>query len=115
MRANGSPDWDLHWPTVVAVRDKKIIGFLSSNKVDWCQMAGPLELIKPSPFVTLRLIESYEYVMRYMGVSRYCFFIAKSNEHWMRQAKALGLTPIRENAQNLFFERVLDTPQLIAA
>lgn len=78
-------------------------------------MAGPLELIKPSPFVTLRLIESYEYVMRYMGVSRYCFFIAKSNEHWMRQAKALGLTPIRENAQNLFFERVLDTPQLIAA
>lgn len=115
MRANGSVDWDLHWPTVVAVRDKEIIGFLSSNKVSWCQMAGPLELKKPSPFVVLRLIESYEYVMRYMGVTQYCFFIAKSNKHWMTQAEALGLRRIRENEENVFFERILSEPLRLAA
>lgn len=115
MRTNGSKDWDLHWPTVVAVRDKQIIGFLSSNKVDWCVMAGPLELARPSPFVVLRLIEAYENVMRFMGVTQYCFFIAKSNQHWMRQAEAIGLTRIRENEFNVFYERILARPFLLAA
>lgn len=115
MRANGRHDWDLHWPTVVAVRDKEIIGFLSSNKVSWCQMAGPLELKRPSPFVTLRLIESYEFVMRYLGVSSYVFFIAKENQHWQRQAEALGLRRIRENTENVFYERYLSEPLRLAA
>lgn len=115
MRANGSHDWDLHWPTVVAVRDGEIIGFLSSNKVNWCQMAGPLELKKPSPFVVLRLIESYEYVMRYMGLTSYVFFIAKSNTRWLRQAEEMGLRRIRENTENVFFERYLSEPQRLAA
>lgn len=107
MRANGSKDWDLHWPTVIAVRDGEVIGFLSSNKVDWCQMAGPLELKRPSPFVVVRLIEAYENVMRFLGVTRYCFFIARSNTHWMKQAERFGLLPIRHNRENIFFERVL--------
>lgn len=115
MRTNGSTDWDLHWPTIVAIRDKQVIGFLSSNKVDWCVMAGPLELTKPSPFVTLRLIEAYEIVMRRMGVTQYCFFIAKSNQQWMKQAEAIGLHRIKENEFNVFFERILSEPFRLAA
>lgn len=115
MRANGSKDWDLHWPTVVAVRNKEVIGFLSSNKVDWCVMAGPLELLRPSAIVALRLIEAYENVMRFLNVERYCFFIAKSNERWLAQAQALGIPQIRQNDENIFFERILAVEHRLAA
>lgn len=115
QRANAAVDWTLHWPTVIAVRDGEVIGFLSSNKVNWCQMAGPLELKRPSAFVALRLVEAYEQVMRFLGVERYCFFIARTNRPWLDQAFRLGLIPIRANDENIFFERILTEPQRLAA
>lgn len=115
MRENGSRDWDLHWPTVVAVRDREVIGFLSSNKVDWCVMAGPLEMKNPSAITALRLAEAYENVMRWLGVERYCFFIARSNQRWLDSAFRLGFIPIRANDENVFFERILSYEQRLAA
>lgn len=115
LRAHNRPaDWKLKWPTVVAVRDNEIIGFLSTNKSHWAVMAGPLELKIPSPFVVLRLIEAYEVALLYMGVSRYCFYIAKDAEHahWLAQARRLGLTPISETPENIYFERILTSQPL---
>lgn len=108
LRAHNRPlDWKLHWPTVVAIRDNKVIGFLSTCKSTWAVMAGPLE--SPSPFVTLRLVEAYEVVLNTIGVSRYCFFIEKdiAHTHWVKQVRTLGLNPISQTPTRFYFERIL--------
>lgn len=111
---NQMPHWTLHYPTVVAVRDGKIIGFLATGDGVWCHLVGPLALRSPSAIVALRLVEAYEVVMRAMGVTRYCFFISKDESHakWRDSVERLGLQPIKQNNENIFYERIL-TPESV--
>lgn len=107
LKKNKRPaHWQLNFPTVVAVRRGRVIGFLSTVKSDWALMAGPLE--SPNVFVSMRLAEAYENALRFMGVSRYCFFIRKDhpNPKWAEQAGQLA-TPIKQDSERIYYERIL--------
>lgn len=108
MRANANFNQQLHFPTVVADRDGKIWGFLSTNECDWCLMAGPLETQTPNPIMVMRLVEAYENVIRLMGVTRYCFAIRKDQKRWIEQTSSFDMVEaIAEDDNNIVFEKIL--------
>lgn len=106
-KALGKPGKPLHFPTVVAERDGKILGYLSTHReVTWCLMAGPLEVLTPSPFMSMRLIEAYESVLKAVGITRYCFAIDKGQQGWIEQVKISGANIIAEDEKDVVFERI---------
>lgn len=108
MRANGNFSQQLHFPTVVADRDGRILGFLSTNECDWCLLAGPLETQTPNPIMVMRLCEAYENALRMMGITRYCFSIAKSQKRWIEQTSSFDMVEaIAEDSENIVFEKIL--------
>lgn len=118
IRANGTPDnHPLNFPTVVAVRNKEIIGFLSTIKCNWTLLAGPLELKRPQPngILMVRIAEAYENALRFMGVSRYCIHVNKpENPTWINQLERMGYQKILGTPERIFMERIL-TPAKLAA
>lgn len=120
LRLHGRPDdWTLHFPTVVAIRSGKVIGFLSTVKCSWCLMAGPLEFLAPqgNGITMIRLGEAYEVVLRTMGVTRYCIAVEAKPENafWIQQVNRAGYNFMHETATHAYFERILDQPLRLAA
>lgn len=115
MRANGNFDQQLHFPTVVAERDGRILGFLSTNECDWCLLAGPLETVGRNAIMALRLIEAYEAALRVMGITRYCFSISRANNSWLEQLRTHHMEEIASDTQNVVFERILPGDPLSTA
>ena len=120
LKLHGRPsDWKLHFPTVIAVKDKKVLGFLSTVKCSWSVLAGPLETLEPqvNGIMILRLLEAYDVVLRTMGVTRYCFEVKKENDHWIKQInRGGGAICFSSNDTTWYFERFLkELPQRLAA
>jgi hypothetical protein len=70
-------DEELSYPTVMAVRDGKTIGMMSTAKGDENLFATPL--IAKSVFVCIGLYELYEQTLKNLGVTHYLFNIEKDN------------------------------------
>lgn len=86
----GQPLQKLGFPTVVAWRDGKIIGFISTLPRNDAVVAGPLVVdIMNAGMVVLRLMEAYERVLGMAGASLYNIYV--TNEHWSDTiSRALG-------------------------
>lgn len=79
----GKPN-KLGWPTIVAERGGKILGFLSTNPGK-ALIAGPMIVNGgSSPFVVMRLVEAYEHILMVAGVKTYLFHIDDKNESWLK-------------------------------
>jgi hypothetical protein len=91
MREEGPPV-KLGWPTVLAERDGKVIGFVSTQPRRDALVAGPLVLNgTPRPgIVVMRLAEAYDLVMRKAGVTSYLFHVDTDNAKWLEILKGLG-------------------------
>src|SRR5262245_8225094 len=64
----------LGWPTIVAERNGKIIGFISTAPYTKYLVCAPLILNGGSGiFTTMRLIEAYEFILRKAGVHGFYF------------------------------------------
>ena len=56
----------------------------------------------------MRLIEAYENLIRLMGLTRYCFSIAKSQKRWIEQTSSFDMVEaIAEDDENIVFEKTL--------
>jgi len=115
MRANQNfHDLQLHWPTVVAERNGKILGFMSTNKCDWCLLAGPLETSTHNPIMVMRLAEAYEAALRVAGITRYCFAIKRSQKRWLEQVSSLDMTTeVAGDKNEAIFEKILPGDPLV--
>lgn len=103
-------DAGLSWPTVVAERDGRVVGFLSSQFKKNNVVAGPIaiDVDGPTIFVARRLVEFYELFLYAARVPRYFFGIQKDNDKWIGTvAKLLKLEPYSEKNGVLWFERKL--------
>ncbi len=103
-------DSGLSWPTVIAERDGKVIGFLSSKQKKGSVIAGPIavDVDGATIFVARRLVEFYELFLYAARVPHYFFNISKDNKRWVRTVKdLLKLEPYAEKDGVLWFKRKL--------
>jgi len=100
----------LGWPTVIAERKNKIVGFLSTQDRKDMVVAGPIEVkLKNKAFVTLRLVTAYDNVLYALGVKEYWFHVdPKDSPGWLEQVQETGLyTKIEENEGVIWYKRKL--------
>ena len=97
----------LSFPTVLAERDGHLIGFLATQPRKEAVVAGPLMLRERSPFVTLRLLEAYDNVMRAAGIAAYHFFVKAANAEWRGQIERLGMQPWHVDDDGVWYRRTL--------
>ena len=98
----------LDFPTVVAKRKERILGFLSTRPTKDAIVAGPLVVVPEikGPIV-VRLVESYEEVLRRAGVESYLFYV--TDPHWQSQIRrAFELEPYHTENGRFWYERFLD-------
>lgn len=110
IQKEGMPDAPLNFPTVMAWHEGELIGVLGTDTTQNMIIAGPLVLRsdKRRPFTLLRLIETYERVMRVCGVTQYVFSVEDKNAHWLKQITELTeLTPYAQQDGRAFYVRNL--------
>lgn len=109
--AAGSPKATLGFPTVYALRDNAIIGFLGTLKAKGQVICGPLvtdPTLKKPIFVALRLAEAYEQVLRQAGVTSYRLGVAKDQPEWSAAVHRAGFQPYAETPTDIWYERSLN-------
>lgn len=91
----------LTFPTILMERDLRgeLLGFLGTCVEHKMIEAAPL-YIKPEiglflrSRIAVRLFETYEKIMKEVGIKVYLFTVEKSNKHWMETLeKAIGAKP----------------------
>ena len=112
-KKHGMPVDGFDFPTVVAKRGRKIVGFLSTIPTKSAIVAGPLVVDLPikGP-VTMRLVECYEAVLRDAGVTSYVFAIPEDSVSWQRNAEeAFDLKPYARKDGHFWYVRRLNGQQ----
>ena len=98
----------LGWPTVVAERQSRILGFITTDTTAKLIVAGPLIVNGgSSSFTVLRLIQAYENVLKYAGMDGYFFHIEKKNKHWLKMVRTVGVPEVDKTSKGFWFKREL--------
>lgn len=99
------------FPTVLAEREGKIVGFCATQPRKDAVVAGPMAVSKdlPRPGITIiRLGEAYENVLRHAGVKVYWFHVEPHMKEWADILRRVGFEPFAEDAEGIRFRRVLN-------
>ena len=109
LKAQGLDDGALSYPTVCALRDDDVIGLLSTIASQEAIIAGPLVVKTSHPvIVALRLIESYENVLRHVGVRQYVFGVdPQASGAWLRLLVKAGVQPYYRDDTAVWFKRTI--------
>lgn len=112
LRQTEFPARQLHFPTVMALRGDKLLGFVTTTtqvpRAPVC--AGPLVLdphLSRPIFVAMRLMEGYEQILEAAGVTSYIFGIDKTHPQWFAAMQRLGMPRYRETDEAWWFQRRL--------
>lgn len=111
VRAEGLPDHELSYPTILAVKDGELTGLLSTHIQKNMIIAGPMVLRSGAPryWTLIRLIETYENVMRSAGISAFVFSVDEATSaKWLEKVDWFGLKPYADQDGRKFYVRNLD-------
>lgn len=101
----------LGFPTVMALRDGELIGFLSTHVSRSMLVAGPLVIRgwgQRRAITMIRLIEAYDAVMQRAGIKAYHFHVERDNEGWRAQVERAGFEPWHEDDEGVWYRRELN-------
>lgn len=87
----------LIFPTIVALRQGEIIGFLGTMTPHDIITAGPLVFrpgIQGKGFLLSRMWQLYEQTFRTIGILQYHFFVETSNTEWLQQVYRIGFQAV---------------------
>lgn len=97
---------DFGWPTVVAERDGRVVGFLSTIQREDAVWAGPLVVeAEPKHLIWLRLAEAYENLLREAGVKTYFISIPEAMTDYIDQVERCGFSRVGVDQAEVVFER----------
>lgn len=108
LTAVGAEETAFRFPTIMAIRDKTLLGFLGTLPNKTALIAGPLVLdpTQKRPIITaIRLVECYERTLHQAGIPAYYFGIDTANASWKTTAERIGLTPYAEDDQGYWFKK----------
>lgn len=107
-RREGMDGGKMAWPTVVAERGGKVVGFLSTHPRDDAIVAGPAVIAGGrNMLMLLRLWQAYDELMRAAGVRFYFFGVDKGNLQHIARVKSLNVPSIGEDEEQVWFKREL--------
>lgn len=97
-------DEELFYPTVMAVRDGKAIGMISTDNGEDNLFAT--HIIANSIFTCIGLYELYEQTLSNLGIEHYLFSVEKENTKLINIIKKLfGIDSFMETDELLFYAR----------
>lgn len=105
-KASESPEVAFGFPTVYAVRDGVLMGFLGTLKAKDAIVAGPLVIdptAKAQGLLAMRLVEAYEEILTQAGVTSYIFGIDKANASWRALVEKRGFTPYADDDTDTWY------------
>jgi hypothetical protein len=110
LKERGDQDQPMTFPTVLARRDGKPIGFISTQPSNKAVAVGKLvvqETNRPL-IIALRLSEAYENVLRLAGIKTYLFPVDRKRPEFLKVVEKLGVVEqVRESTSNIWFRRTL--------
>ena len=105
------------WPTVVAIRDDRIIGAMSTHRHDGRIICGPVLVKVPgrTVFAAFRLIEEYDRYMKQLGIACYYLGLNLNDPAWIsvmdkfsrRYADSFPIERIGGNDGQMWYRRLL--------
>jgi hypothetical protein len=101
----GAPADRLTFPTIMAERGGRLIGFLGTQPRRDMILAGPLVIEGGSVFTVIRLVEVYDAIMRKAGVSRYVVGSRAERPIVAQLARRLGVAPWLVEGETTYFQR----------
>ena len=106
----GDENRKLYSPTIMAVRDGRTIGVLSTANLTKLKaiVVNTLRVdksIQNPTFVILHLIEAYEVILIKAGVRWYWAYVTKSNGKLVHLIQRVLGEPLQEDNGNLWFKR----------
>lgn len=110
IKAEGVEQARLSFPTVMAWKDNELTGILSTYIDKNTIYAGPLVLKKGQrrSWTLIRLVETYEKVMRDMTIKSYFFSVDKANKEWLDKiSDVYELKPYTEYNGRYWYQRNL--------
>lgn len=103
-----SPKIKLGFPTVYALRQGVLLGFLGSIPVKGRIVAGPLVLdptMKRPVITAMRLCEAYEEILKAAGVQFYTLAVDNSKPEWARTLERSGFELYRQTPKLFCYKR----------
>lgn len=99
-------DDKLEYPTVMAVRDGKAVGMISTTRGKENMFAGHIKA--DNKYTAMRLYELYEQTLSNLGVSHYLFGIERENTKLINTIEKLfEIEPFMKTDKLLFYVRRL--------
>jgi hypothetical protein len=107
-RANYTVVGRLSYPTIIGVRDEKVVGFISTAEPGTYEMVtiGNMLIdpdIKNPGHLIFRMFDTYHAFMHRINIISYYSFVSKKNPVWIETIKKLGIPVYYEDNDYVWF------------
>jgi len=115
MLAEGFPDQGLVFPTILAVEDDEIIGFIATAPRTDMVLSGPMVMRqdKRRVFTAVRLVTLYESVMKKLGMTVLTFYADEKDSIFVKAVRKWfpQVQPYAKQGTTLFYKWHLSADQ----
>jgi hypothetical protein len=112
MRQTGMPDQDIGFPTLMAIDESGLIGFIATTPRNDMVLAGPMVMRqdKRRPMTALRLATMYERVLGDMGITSFIFYADEKDSVFVRAMERYfpDVKPYLKKGSTLFYSWHID-------
>jgi len=105
---------ELAHPTIMALRGDEVVALLSTISLRDAVVAGPMHVgVEGNPsFVLIRLVESYENILRLSHVTMYNFYVLKTDTAYLNAIEQISESwdikqLYTDQSDRVWFERTL--------
>lgn len=118
MMASGIVDNDLGFPTLMAIDEKGLVGFVATTPRTDMVLAGPLVMRqdKSRPLTALRLVQMYELSLKKMGITSFIFYADEKDSVFARAMARYfpEVKPYAKSGSTLFYSWHIDKMREVA-
>jgi len=116
LLAEGFDDQELGFPTIMAIDNETLVGFIATTPRTDMILGGPMVMKhdKRRVFTAVRLVELYEQTMRSLGITSVVFYADEESSPFVRGIRKWfpGVTPYKKEGSLLFYNwRLTENPR----
>jgi hypothetical protein len=105
--SQGMDSQDMGFPTILAVDDEKLVGFIATTPRNDMILAGPLVLadVKMSALLAAQLVRLYINAMKNMGISSFVFYTDETDSPLGRGMTRMfpDIKPYAKSGRTMFY------------